>query len=375
MASRGAICGANPSYPAPRGEYGEAARAGARRHRGAAERCAPRVRLRRRRSWCPAERHYLRETIPAGAGAPEGRREGVATAQPPGRRAAHPAHERDARPAPRPVPGDPRRRAHHGTGRTPGTWRSTSGVAPTREACAGGGCRSTRSSSSIRRRSRRQSLTRRRPSRPRGSLPKLRRGDHRADRGGEHPGARRLRRRRRRASVGTARGRRKLPGAHQRRPVADRARVPGAGRVVRGPLPPVPPRRDGADDADERRAGHRDGRRRPAHPGSGVRVVRADHRTRRVALRLPAQLRQPGPALADVPAVHARRRDPPGPPAAARPTGRRRAADEPAELASLGGDADKIVLGGVLAVVLLASPTGLVGVWHSAVRRVREPRR
>lgn len=45
------------------------------------------------------------------------------------------------------------------------------------------------------------------------------------------------------------------------------------------------------------------------------------------------------------------------------------------ELASLGGDADKIVLGGVLAVVLLASPTGLVGVWHAAVRRVRGPRR
>lgn len=45
------------------------------------------------------------------------------------------------------------------------------------------------------------------------------------------------------------------------------------------------------------------------------------------------------------------------------------------QLASLGGDADKIVLGGVLAVVLLASPTGLVGFWHALVRRVRGSRR
>ena len=44
------------------------------------------------------------------------------------------------------------------------------------------------------------------------------------------------------------------------------------------------------------------------------------------------------------------------------------------QLASLGGDADKIVLGGVLAVVLLASPTGLVGIWHAVRRRLRRVR-
>jgi branched-chain amino acid transport system permease protein len=41
------------------------------------------------------------------------------------------------------------------------------------------------------------------------------------------------------------------------------------------------------------------------------------------------------------------------------------------QLASFGGDADKIVLGGVLASVLLLSPNGLVGIWHAVVRRVR----
>jgi branched-chain amino acid transport system permease protein len=41
------------------------------------------------------------------------------------------------------------------------------------------------------------------------------------------------------------------------------------------------------------------------------------------------------------------------------------------ELFSFGGDADKIILGGVLAAVLLLSPNGLVGAWHAAVRRVR----
>lgn len=45
------------------------------------------------------------------------------------------------------------------------------------------------------------------------------------------------------------------------------------------------------------------------------------------------------------------------------------------QLASLGGDADKIVLGGVLAAVLLVSPTGLVGIWHGLVRRLRRSRR
>lgn len=44
------------------------------------------------------------------------------------------------------------------------------------------------------------------------------------------------------------------------------------------------------------------------------------------------------------------------------------------QLASLGGDADKIVLGGVLAAVLLASPSGLVGIWHGIVRRLRGSR-
>src|SRR5882757_7804965 len=39
------------------------------------------------------------------------------------------------------------------------------------------------------------------------------------------------------------------------------------------------------------------------------------------------------------------------------------------ELASLGGDADKIVLGGVLAAVLLLSPDGLAGIWRRIMRR------
>jgi len=38
------------------------------------------------------------------------------------------------------------------------------------------------------------------------------------------------------------------------------------------------------------------------------------------------------------------------------------------ELASLGGDADKIVLGGVLAAVLLLSPDGLAGIWRRIIR-------
>jgi branched-chain amino acid transport system permease protein len=41
------------------------------------------------------------------------------------------------------------------------------------------------------------------------------------------------------------------------------------------------------------------------------------------------------------------------------------------QLASFGGDADKIVLGGVLAAVLLLSPNGLVGIWHAVARGVR----
>lgn len=41
------------------------------------------------------------------------------------------------------------------------------------------------------------------------------------------------------------------------------------------------------------------------------------------------------------------------------------------QLASLGGDADKIVLGGMLAAVLLLSPTGLIGIWHALLRRRR----
>jgi branched-chain amino acid transport system permease protein len=45
------------------------------------------------------------------------------------------------------------------------------------------------------------------------------------------------------------------------------------------------------------------------------------------------------------------------------------------QLASLGGDADKIVLGGVLAAALLLSPDGLIGIWRAAVRRVRGNRR
>lgn len=39
------------------------------------------------------------------------------------------------------------------------------------------------------------------------------------------------------------------------------------------------------------------------------------------------------------------------------------------ELFSFGGDADKIVLGGVLAAILLLSPNGLVGIWHTITRR------
>jgi branched-chain amino acid transport system permease protein len=45
------------------------------------------------------------------------------------------------------------------------------------------------------------------------------------------------------------------------------------------------------------------------------------------------------------------------------------------QLASLGGDADKIVLGGVLAAALLLSPDGLIGIWRAAVQRVRGNRR
>jgi branched-chain amino acid transport system permease protein len=41
------------------------------------------------------------------------------------------------------------------------------------------------------------------------------------------------------------------------------------------------------------------------------------------------------------------------------------------QLFSFGGDADKIVLGGLLAGVLLLSPDGLVGLWRAAVHRVR----
>lgn len=41
------------------------------------------------------------------------------------------------------------------------------------------------------------------------------------------------------------------------------------------------------------------------------------------------------------------------------------------ELFSFGGDADKIVLGGLLAAILLLSPNGLVGIWHTIVRRRR----
>jgi branched-chain amino acid transport system permease protein len=40
------------------------------------------------------------------------------------------------------------------------------------------------------------------------------------------------------------------------------------------------------------------------------------------------------------------------------------------ELFSFGGDADKIILGGVLAAILLLSPNGLVGIWRALVRRV-----
>lgn len=44
------------------------------------------------------------------------------------------------------------------------------------------------------------------------------------------------------------------------------------------------------------------------------------------------------------------------------------------QLFSFGGDADKIVLGGLLAGVLLLSPDGLVGLWRAAVRRVMRSR-
>lgn len=40
---------------------------------------------------------------------------------------------------------------------------------------------------------------------------------------------------------------------------------------------------------------------------------------------------------------------------------------------SFGGDVDKIVLGGILAVVLLTSPDGLAGWWRLIVRRLRRP--
>jgi branched-chain amino acid transport system permease protein len=45
------------------------------------------------------------------------------------------------------------------------------------------------------------------------------------------------------------------------------------------------------------------------------------------------------------------------------------------ELFSFGGDADKIVLGGILATVLLLSPDGLVGIGRMIMRRSRRPRR
>lgn len=41
------------------------------------------------------------------------------------------------------------------------------------------------------------------------------------------------------------------------------------------------------------------------------------------------------------------------------------------QLFSFGGDADKIVLGGVLAAVLLLSPDGLIGIWRAVIGRVR----
>lgn len=44
------------------------------------------------------------------------------------------------------------------------------------------------------------------------------------------------------------------------------------------------------------------------------------------------------------------------------------------QLFSFGGDADKIVLGGLLAAVLLLSPDGLVGLWRAGVRRVSRRR-
>lgn len=43
------------------------------------------------------------------------------------------------------------------------------------------------------------------------------------------------------------------------------------------------------------------------------------------------------------------------------------------QLFSFGGDADKIVLGGVLAAVLLLSPDGLIGIWRAGVNRLRRP--
>ncbi|WP_219417551.1 branched-chain amino acid ABC transporter permease [Pseudonocardia nigra] len=44
------------------------------------------------------------------------------------------------------------------------------------------------------------------------------------------------------------------------------------------------------------------------------------------------------------------------------------------QLFSFGGDADKIVLGGLLAAVLLLSPDGLVGIWRAVVRRLARGR-
>lgn len=44
------------------------------------------------------------------------------------------------------------------------------------------------------------------------------------------------------------------------------------------------------------------------------------------------------------------------------------------QLFSFGGDADKIVLGGLLAGVLLLSPDGLIGLWRGAVRKMRRSR-
>ena len=95
--------------------------------------------------------------------------------------------------------------------------------------------------------------------------------------------------------------------------------LPGPGDPLRGPLPSFAARRHIADDAHEPRPGDHDGRRRPPHPGAGVHAVRPGERAGRLALRLPAQLRQPGPALAVLPAAHAHGGDPARQAAAARP--------------------------------------------------------